>query len=279
MSYKTILTVLSAVDRLDAQLESAISLARQEEAHLEVLCLGIDVAISGYYYAGAAAVVSQATSASALEDAQKLEKLTRERLARSEIAWSVEAIVALDTSLHHIVSRRARFSDLVVLPRPYGARAVSNDEVILEASLFDGFAPVLMLPETTLDETPGKRIVMAWNESDEAFAAVRKALPALKRAQSVSIAVVDPRIHDAKAPAPGEELARLLDRHGVEVEISILARDLPRVSEVLGRHARDIGADLVVMGAYGHSRFRESILGGATRDMLETSELPVLLAH
>ncbi|MGL4280834.1 MAG: universal stress protein, partial [Albidovulum sp.] len=78
---------------------------------------------------------------------------------------------------------------------------------------------------------------------------------------------------------PGGMLSQLLSRHGIHAEVSVLAKTLPKTSEVLSRHARDIDADLIVMGAYGHSRFREAILGGTTRNMLEMAEIPVLMAH
>ena len=71
----------------------------------------------------------------------------------------------------------------------------------------------------------------------------------------------------------------MLVRHGVKAEITVLAKTMPRVSDVLLRHARDMNADMIVMGAYGHSRFREAILGGATRNMLENAKIPVLMAH
>jgi len=74
-------------------------------------------------------------------------------------------------------------------------------------------------------------------------------------------------------------LSQYLARHGVHAEVSVLAKTLPRTSEVLSRHARDENADLIVMGAYGHSRFREAILGGATRNMLEMADIPVFMAH
>ena len=72
---------------------------------------------------------------------------------------------------------------------------------------------------------------------------------------------------------------KYLRQHGVKAEVSVLAKSLPRVSDVLARQVRDLDADLLVMGAYGHSRFREAILGGATRNMLEQAEVPVFLAH
>ncbi|MEC9105039.1 MAG: universal stress protein, partial [Pseudomonadota bacterium] len=70
-----------------------------------------------------------------------------------------------------------------------------------------------------------------------------------------------------------------LARHGVKAEIDVLAKTMPRISDMIRRHAEDTSADLIVMGGYGHSRFREAILGGATRNMLEEAEVPVLLAH
>ena len=91
--------------------------------------------------------------------------------------------------------------------------------------------------------------------------------------------VIDPPAHGPERSDPGGLLCQLLVRHGVKAEVSVLARALPRVSDVLARQARDVDADMIVMGAYGHSRFREAILGGATRDMLEKSEVPVFLAH
>ena len=109
--------------------------------------------------------------------------------------------------------------------------------------------------------------------------AARRAMPFLRRAESVQIVVVDPPTHGPERSDPGGLLCQLLVRHGIKAEVSVLAKTLPRISEVLARQARDIDAGLLVMGAYGHSRFREAILGGATRDMLESAEIPVFLAH
>ena len=95
----------------------------------------------------------------------------------------------------------------------------------------------------------------------------------------MNIAVIDPPQHGPERSDPGGMLCQMLVRHGVRAEVSVLAKTLPRISDVLARHVRDQNADLLVMGAYGHSRFREAILGGATRNMLEEAEVPVLMAH
>ncbi len=111
------------------------------------------------------------------------------------------------------------------------------------------------------------------------MAAVRAALPLLTAAESVNIVIIDPPRHSSDRSDPGGQLSQMLARHGAKPEVSVIAQTMPRVSDVLGRHCEDTQADLLVMGAYGHSRFREALLGGATRDMLERAELPVFMSH
>jgi nucleotide-binding universal stress UspA family protein len=126
---------------------------------------------------------------------------------------------------------------------------------------------------------PPERVVIAWNESAEAMRAVRAALPLMAQARSVTVVVIDPPQHAPNRSDPGGALSQFLSRHGLRVEIEVLSRTLPRISDVLLRHVAESGADLVIMGAYGHSRFREAILGGATRAMLEQQQVAVLMAR
>ena len=279
MSFKTLLTILTDPAKVTETLDSAVRLAAREDAHLDVLSLGIDRTQLGYSYIGSAAVLAQVSMDRALEDAETLDAAARTILNRQDIRWAAEAAVAQFGSLGAIVATKARFADLVVLPQPYGKEATPEAEAVLEAALFDGAAPVLLLPGTLLPETLGKRVVIAWNQGREAMAAIRRALPLLRQADLVNIAVIDPPAYGPERSDPGGALCQMLVRHGVKAEVSVLARTLPRVSDVLVRHLRDQYADLLVMGAYGHSRFREAILGGATRDMLELAEGPVFLAH
>lgn len=109
--------------------------------------------------------------------------------------------------------------------------------------------------------------------------AVRRSLPFLKAADLVRIVVIDPPTHGPERSDPGGMLSQMLARHGVNCEIDVLSKTMTRVSDVLKRHAVDTDSDMMVMGAYGHSRFREAILGGATRNMLEQAEIPVFMAH
>lgn len=279
MAFKSILTITTDADQTARQLDVAVDLARREDAHLDVLCIGVDQTQTGYYYAGATAILTQEAYNQAKEDVADAEKAVRERLGSEDIRWAVDTAVAQVGALSGPVAMLARFSDLVVLGKPYGEGRGYANEAIVEAALFEGGAPVLVLPGAARDASFGKRVVVAWNQSNESLRAARAALPILKAAAAVNIAIIDPPAHGPERSDPGGMLSQLLVRHGVHAEVSVLAKTLPKTSEVLSRHARDLNADLIVMGAYGHSRFREAILGGTTRNMLEMTDLPVLMVH
>ncbi|MTH77398.1 universal stress protein [Paracoccus aestuariivivens] len=277
MPYKSILTVLTS-DQQHDQLESAIAMTRREEGHLDVFCLGIDHTQSGYYYAGASAYVFQESIDQAVAAASKLEEKVRERLHAEDIRWAVDSAVAQLGGLSTLVGMRARYADLVVLSQPYGHDAPTDSEAITEAALFEGSVPVLVVPGT-LHEPFGRKILIAWNQSAEAMTAVRRALPLLQAADQVEITVIDPSPNGPERSDPGGALCQMLTRQGVKAEIAVLARTMPQISEIMNRRATEIGADMIVMGAYGHSRFRQAILGGATRNMLEKATVPIFMAR
>jgi len=279
MAYKSVFTVVTDIVDVEPVLEAALPFVRAEGAHLDVLCLGVDRTQTGYYFAGASAMMHEETLMHAQSEAKGIEDAVRERLGRTEVSWGVDAVVAQTATVAGLVARRARFADLVMLPKPYGPNRTMDAPVIVESAMFQGQAPVMVLPG---DATPGpapSRVVVAWNESAEAMSAVRRALPLLMAAGAVNVLIIDPQTHSTDSADPGTELSEMLTRHGVKVEVSILAKTLPRVSDMILRHVDDLDADLLVMGAYGHSRFREAILGGATRNLLEQSKVPVLMAH
>ncbi|GGW29663.1 universal stress protein [Gemmobacter lanyuensis] len=280
MAYKSLTTIISSPDEARSALPSAAHLAVALDAHLDVLALGIDRTQLGYSYLGSGAVLMQVAMERAEQDARESETAAKALLSAEavDLRWSLESAVAQVGAVGELVAQRARFADLLVLPRPYGKGRGGEAEAVLESALFEGQAPVLVLPDSADVKLP-ERVVIGWNQSREAMVAVRRALPFLKRAGLVNIAVIDPPQHGPERSDPGGMLCQMLVRHGVKAEVSVLARSMPRISDVLNRHVRDMNADLLVMGAYGHSRFREAILGGATRNMLEQAEVPVLMAH
>ncbi len=279
MAYKSLVSFVTEAARIPLVLEAGIRLARREDAHLDVVCLGIDHTQPGFFYAGAPAMIYQETLDQARAESEALEAEVRKRLKAEDIRWGVEAGVVQLGTMAHLVSLRARFADLVLQPKPYGETTDSAAEAVLEAALFEGRAPILVLPETGLGKTLGQRIVVAWNESEEALSAVRRALPMLIAAEAVNIVIVDPPAQGPERSDPGGLLTQMLVRHGVRAEVSVIANTMPRISDLLCRHVRDQDADMLVMGAYGHSRLRQAILGGATRNMLQMADVPVFMAR
>ncbi|MGB0901562.1 universal stress protein [Halocynthiibacter sp.] len=278
MGYNSIMSVLPEADLDKSALSAAIEISRQADAHLDVLAMGLDRTPTAHLYAGANALIQQDARNDAVKSASDIAKASKERLRGEGTRWAVDEGVVHLPLLNRYVASRARFADLVIMPQPYGEGKGAEYEAICESALFDARVPLLVCPQK-FAKIDARRIVIGWNESPEALAAIRAALPVLKAAELVSIAVIDPPVHSADRSDPGGPLSKMLARHGVTTQISVLSKSMPRISDVLMRHMSDIDAGLMVMGAYGHSRFREAILGGATRDMLQNIEKPVLFSH
>lgn len=288
MSYKSILTIVTNPATAEASILAAAQMALGFDAHLEVLALGVDQTQVGYSYIGAGAVLTEFSLERAEADARAAADAANKALAEIDptLRYNVETVVAEMGSLTAVVGNAASFVDLVVQNRPYSSGQSYQAEAVIEAALFEGRAPVLIIPESLVAETDKlkrlatpRRVLLAWNQSSEALAAVKRALPLLKQAEMVDVTVVDPPVRGPERSDPGGLLCQYLVRHGVKAQVSVLAKTLPKISEVLARHALEEGCDLMVMGAYGHSRLREAVLGGATRAALESAVIPVLMAH
>ncbi len=279
MAYKTILSITTGPVPASGLLDAGVQLARDEDAHLDLISLGVDRIDLAYAYAAMPGVLPQDMMAEAREDATKSAAAVKHRLTPEDIRWSSEAGIVQQGLLGSVVSERARFADLLVTPRPFGKDRSGDRAAILEGTLFGARTPALVLSPSGLATGFADRIVLAWNRSPEAMAATRAAMPFLTRAAMVSVAVIDPPSVGTERSDPGGALSQWLARHGVKVEVAVLAGSAPTPSEVLSRHARDVNAGMIVMGAYGHSRFREAVFGGMTREMLESDGLPLFMAH
>ena len=276
---KSIVTFVCDPSTDQQLLKAAVTLTGRMSGHLTVYCLGIDRTNPGVYYAGANAIALQRTLAEAEKNAIEAKRYVNQKLEREDIDWSCLAIVVQIGALSGEVASRAQLADLILLPKPYGPDRGAENVAIIESALFGTDVPVLVLPDAqALADTPD-RIVVAWNQSKEALSAIRNALPFLAQAAVVNIVIIDPPTHSPDRSDPGGALAEMLARHGVNTEISVLPRTMSNVSDILTRHTTEKNADMLVMGAYGHSRLREAILGGATRDMLEKAQIPILMAH
>lgn len=281
MTFKSILTIATSTHGMQPVVDTASRLALQSDGHLDALALGVDQTQVAYSCVGASAVILAEGLSRADEDARATEVALKSALGTqpANLRFAVETSITQLGMLTDLVASRARYADLVVLGLPYGAGRAVADEAVVEAALFQGMAPVLVVPDAGMASVDPRRVVVAWDQSREALGAVRQAMPFLMRADLVTVLVIDPSPHGPERSDPGGLLCQMLVRHGVRAEVQVLARTLPRVSDIMTQHLRDSSAELLVMGAYSHSRFREAILGGVTRDMLEYAEVPILLAH
>lgn len=174
---------------------------------------------------------------------------------------------------------QARYAELVVIGQndPNEISPVTMPDFPQYVVLNSG-RPVLIVPYAGRFDNIGNRVLVAWNASIEATRAIASAMPLLQRAQKVEIVVYNPRAQiQAYGPRPGEDLAELLARHDIKAEV--LLQDADRVGEALLSLASDRGAGLIIMGGYGHNRFREILLGGVTHTVLESMTVPVLMSH
>jgi nucleotide-binding universal stress UspA family protein len=202
-----------------------------------------------------------------------------DQAARLGIA-SVETRLVEDTADGALLLQ-ARYADLVVLSRDVDPEPGITPRVrrLPEHVALRGVRPVLVVPPDYADQPLASTVVAGWDGSTQALRALAAALPLLERADSVRLAVVNPdRLSDLHGEQPGADMALYLARHGVKVDV-VLERTHATVGAALMAQARAAGAGLIVAGAYGHSRYREWVLGGVTRELLERTPVPLLLAH
>jgi nucleotide-binding universal stress UspA family protein len=170
-----------------------------------------------------------------------------------------------------IVANAGRLVDLIVIGKP-DAETETPLAATLDAALFDTGRPVLVAPAAA---DIGNRIVIAWNGSAQVARVVAAALPFLRMAEQVTVVTVG----EIGRSASAAELVAYLGQHGVKAAHEPLKVEHATTGATLLSYAGRTQTDLLVMGAYGHSRLREMILGGATRDVLATTTVPVLMAH
>ena len=173
----------------------------------------------------------------------------------------------------------AHYADLAVVARPEPGSPTAGPPGLVESLVLTSGRPIIMLP-------PGntvfrvRRILVGWNARREAIRAVADALPLLVKAALVELLVIDHERHPADyGQEPGADIARHLARHGVRVEVRRLSSGGEDVGNLLLSEAAAFGADLVVMGAYGHSHLSEWVFGSVTRAVLHEAGLPVLMSR
>lgn len=281
MSFKTLLAVVEYGDQLTDCLSAPIELTRTFDAHLTVLVVGEVPPLPFYGYGGQGYLgVWLKEGEDRARNVQEAARSLEERLERAGISYDVRPHQAIVAREDNLVARHAIYSDLPMLVRTGEGPLTSLERQAIDGALFDSGRPLMLLPRRAQVWTPGGSIMAAWNSRPEAAEALADALPLLKAAGKVILLVVDPETGpDDHGEDPGADIALVLARHGLAVEVCRAASAGRAVSDVLRAEAVRLGIDLIVMGAYGHSRLKQTILGGTTRNMLENSPIPLFMAH
>jgi len=279
MPFKEILVTLEPGAALERRMLHAADLALTHEAHLVGLSVIEPLNLAGYFSPGFDAIgeIEERHLRAAEVAARKVEAEFNAMCARLGLSgeWRLATGDSADLTVE-----QARYADLTIIgqvnpeaPPPGGAARLPEPLALASGR------PVLIIPYVGRYEPIGSRVLVSWNRTREATRAVNDALPLLQKAERVTVLSINPEQGDPQPNPPGADLARHLARHGVKVESSYtVAKDIAVGSAILSR-AADLGADLIVMGCYGHSRLRELVLGGASREILGHMTVPVLMSH
>jgi len=286
MRLRDFLVVLDGSARSKSVLALAVDLAQRHEAHVTGFCplellypATLGSTLSGYPSPSALQDITDRFEADALDMADGIGKDFYEQIGRSNVAgnWQVASGSAAEAVAH-----RARTTDLLVMgqadpnhPFPPVARG------LIENALMHSGRPVLLVPFAGRFDIVGRNVLLGWNGTPEAARAVHDALLLIEPAAIVTVLTVGYTRHaSGTQTAPDAEIASHLERHGLKIGATrTIADGSVRDADALLNYASDIGADLLVVGGYGHSRAREIILGGVSRDLLDHMTLPVLMSH
>ncbi|MDE2166756.1 MAG: universal stress protein [Alphaproteobacteria bacterium] len=282
---KDILVHMDASPASRCRLDVASATARRFDAHVTGLFVksppvpvGFALADAGFLADNDTAAIAAGDRASVERASIDVEKLFCDRLARDQVAfdwWTTDGTVARD------VSHYARCVDLVILGQPYrDGDSLGGEFSVIGDILLEAGRPILIVPHFGSFPIIGDHALVAWNASREAARAIHDALPFLVTAKTVTVLSVDPTPVTPGARRTGAaDVVRHLARHGVQAKAASAVGSSIPVGDLIVSRAADVEADLIVMGAYGHSRLRELLLGGATRTLLETMTVPVLMSH
>jgi nucleotide-binding universal stress UspA family protein len=278
MSYKDLLVVLDQSGAARRNIDMAAALAAQFGAHLAAVYPVPTVRFPSYGTYDPAALDPRLRELEEKfrEPVEKLRAAFEHAVSLHGISgeWrSPQAPAEADPAVH------ARYADLAIVgqrdpERGAGELPRVRPEEIAEAS----GRPILVIPYAGKFPTVGKRVLVAWSATREAARAVNDALPFLSAAELVTVLAIDPRPGE-HGEDPGFDISLHLARHGVKAEIERTVAGDIGIGDVLLSRAADLAADLLVMGVYGHARAREFLLGGASKTVLETMTVPVLMSH
>ena len=275
MPIKNIIVHMAPDEAHMARFEVAMTLAKQNGAHLEIAYMAspasMPAAIQGR--GASAAYIAEATAIAR----EKAEGVHDEIVAVCEpagVPWTWEV---LEGDHNALLAERSYYADLLVVTESHGALSVGHvglheiEELVIAAA-----CAVLVLPGSEVPDSIGKRVLVAWKDTHEAARAVRDGMTFIRQADEVYVLTSDRPHHRFEA---GADIATYLKRHGVEVKQESDVVERGDVCDVILSYADDLSADLLILGAYSRTGWLKTLVGSVTEDVLSRQKLPVLLSH
>ncbi len=280
MSYKTVLVALNEINRLDALNASAVSIAKIDGGFVRGL------------YTIPAAQIYPSTGFEAVpqmfeghqtffkNNLAKVKGAFEAALQKAKLQGEFISIEGRSPLISDEIISHGKSADIIVVSATDPAEVSGVELDCIERVLIGAGRPLLVLPRSNEHVLALDRIVIGWNGGREAARAVFDAIPLMQSAKSVHVVCVDPKNEERVTPEePGRRIVATLLRHKIKAEARTMEGGGESAGKALLKHAKEIDAGLIVMGAYGHSRLREFVFGGATRHVLDDMTRPVLMSH
>ena len=276
--YKNLLVAIDASATNAKAVDYAIKLAKRFDAHLTGLYLVPEFSPPATIGLYVTADIKASVDRHEQEQADKVIAGFRAAAEREGIAFDARTDTGYQVDFGKMLAVHGRYADAVIVAQPADDQSgvmLDPGDVVLASG-----APVIVVPYIGAPATTAERVMVAWNASKESARAVRDAMPLLEKAEAVDVVSFRPKSSaSGHGDLPGADIALHLTRHGIQVEVETIEGKDIDVGNALMSHVADRGSDLIVMGGYGHSRLHEFVLGGATRTILQSMTVPVLMTH
>ncbi len=271
---KSILLHISSDSSLEARLQVALDMARAFDGHVTCLqAINYEVFAPGDFYGSAMAAAIPRIK----EAAEELREKVEGRIAKEDVSW--DWVMCSGQAELKLLEQSALHDIILLGPNDVGQDGTRGPSAMAGSLALRAPIPVMVIPGSTRGFDASAPALVAWNGSSEACVALREAVPLLAKSESVYLASIEEAKEKKRYDFPPVEGARYLSRHGIEAELVEIPRGEARIADTLFSAAQMHDCGMLVMGAYGHSRLSEMLLGGVTRHSLTDPQMPIFLAH
>lgn len=272
-TYFTVLPPEAPIDSLD----SIAQFSYTSNAHLFVVALNLAFEVPGSIYPGVPFYGGKEEYAAMIEQSKLRASKLEKRFAEKGVSFTAIPMCQPIFSIAEAVCKAALYADLAILPCQNQFSSALYRRIV-EGLLFDAGLPTIVLPDKLSKPLSLDKVLIGWYPSAHSARAIRDCLPLVNQSSDIRIAIVDSSVYDY-GPVPGDDVASFLARKGLKVTVEQISGNDRGVASGLKQASIDLDTELMVIGAYGHSRMRETLFGGTTKEMLDNPPCALLMSH